>query len=177
MNYITRRIGDRRQLAVEFEVDLDQPPARDVWGCLWLWAGGRCVGNSHELEIVGYGLSGLQQAGLGIREQPSFLSSMPPSEALDLVMWAIYGEDDAQREEMVKDRRSLESFEVLPGSMGPYGDDWEAILIGDGSSERFVFRHAPGPTHEVRWGQGTFNRVIAEAREVFRSFDWRVSGQ
>jgi len=176
MNYITRRIGNRRQFAVEFEVDADAPPARDVWGCLWLWAGGTCIGNSHEVEIVDFGLSGLQKAGRAIREQPSFLSSMPASEALDLVMWAIYGDDDPGREEMIKDRRSLDPFEVMPGVMGPYGDGWEAILIGDGSSERLVYRHALQSTQEVRWPQGTFSRTVTEAREVFRRFDWRVSG-
>jgi hypothetical protein len=172
MDYITRRIGDRRQFAVEFEVDLKQSTERDVWGCLWLWVDGRCVGDSREVEIVNFGLGGLLNAGPALSEQPSFLLSMPASEGLDLVMWAIYGEDDAQREEIVNDRRSLEAFEVMPGMVGPFGHGWEAILIDDGPSERFVFRERGQSTQEVRWERGTFRRVIAEAREVFQNIDW-----
>jgi RHS repeat-associated protein len=169
MRYHNRRIGDRRVFAVEFEFDPKQTTTKDIWGCLWLWAGGRCIGNCQEIEMVDFGLSALVEASASDHSSLAKLSSSPAKDAIDLIMWAVYGDDDAEKEKTLGgDRRSFERFEILPGVTGPFFDNWQAILIDCGSDERFIFRRSQEAPYEFRWPSGTFSKVVGEARDAFR---------
>src|SRR5947209_18777421 len=98
MKFLSHRTGWRRVFAIEFEVEPDRTrPANEWWGSLWLWVEGRCVGETHEIEMVSVGLGALIHAAKATRARarasPLF-ASLPAEQALDQVMRAIYGEAD-----------------------------------------------------------------------------------
>src|SRR5437764_7403960 len=111
-NYIEKRIGSRRIFAVEFEIEADRSrPANEWLGCLWLWAQGRCVGESSAIEMVSIGMDALLVAATntGMRTNP-LLSSLPSQQALELVMWAVYGDDNPELQKMVGHPERLHPF-------------------------------------------------------------------
>ncbi len=171
--YIGKRVGDRRIFAVEFEFELRQGISlEDIWGCVWLWAGGHCIGQTWEMEIVQFGLKALRETADDKAPRIShLLSSMPASEALDLVMWARYGDDNANFERLAGSRESLEQFEVLPRRTGPFFDGWQAILIEEGATEKFVFRKSGRETFELTWANGLFKRTVQDAFEAFAKLE------
>lgn len=169
MSYVGRRVGNRRVFAVEFEFEPQRGISLDdAWGCVWLWAGGRCIGRTWELEIVQFGLKSLREAADDKAQRISrLLSSMAAAEALDLVMWARYGDDDPKLESLVGSRENLEQFEILPRRTGPFFDGWQAILIEEGNAERFVFRRSGQELFEITWANGLFRSTVHDACEAF----------
>src|ERR1700694_3127061 len=125
-------------------------PLNEWWGNLWLWVESRCIGDIQEKETVSVGLGSLVTAAhrTGLRAS-RLLSSMPAKEALELVMWAVYGEDDSKLEELVGSRTTLYPFEVLPAS-DPFFDDWQAILVEEEDTERFIYRKMNQGVSEVK---------------------------
>jgi hypothetical protein len=170
MNYLNRRVGDRRIFAVEFELEPNQQgPPNEWYGSLWLWVEGRCIGESHEVEMVSIGLehlAGSAQA-TGSRTDPVF-SSLSAGEALDFVMWAVYGENNSKlKQHLAGSRERLFKFDILATSAGPFFDDWEATIIEIGDEERFIYRKDGEPIHEARWPLGTFKGVVLQAQAEF----------
>ncbi len=170
MNYLNRRTGDRRIFAVEFEIELDQVRSPNEWyGCLWLWVDGRCVGESQEVEMVSIALEHLVAAAqeTGSRSNRK-LSSLPADEALNLVIWAAYGDDSLKLEQqLAESRQSLAKFDILPTSAGPFFDSWEATLIELGDEERFIYRRDGEAVREAKWRLGTFKDVVLQAQADF----------
>jgi len=165
-----KRVGNRWMFALEFEINGDIPRTwSELRGSLWLWAGGRLIGNLYEIETVKIGLDSLVEAAGENRAAASrILAACTRSEALKSVMWARYGED---RDPPVRlgavDQSTLFSLEILPRRTGPFFDGWEAILFDDGAEEHFIFREGEAETMESVWPMGTFGAVIAEARTEF----------
>lgn len=169
MSLLTKRVGDRRVFAVEFEVDPHQQHApSDWWGSLWLWVNGKCVGRSDHIEMVLVGIGTLVNAAIktGSRISP-LLSSKPAAGALDLVMWTIYGDDESHPELNTASRETLQQFEVLPQG-DSFFDGWEAILIEEGNTERFIVRKQGETASEVSWELGRFKDTVLEARAEFQ---------
>lgn len=169
----SKRVGDRNSFAVEFEGHrLPGGPGprlwNELWGYLWLWVEGHLVGNPFELEMVTIGLESLQTTALetGCR-QSRLLSAQTSTEALEIVLRAIYGDDDPVTEELTPDWDSLAPFEVLPGRTGPFFDGWEAILLETGTTEQFVYRQEGKPTIDAVWPLGTFRDAVLEATSEF----------
>jgi hypothetical protein len=136
---------------------------------VWLWVGGRCVGETHEVEIVEFGLNALQEAV----DDPdprtgSILASMSAEEALNLVMWARYGDDDPALEAVAGSRQALEPYEILPRRTGVFFDHWQAVLLEQGETETMIFRRTGQPVSVVKWSKGTFASTVCEARRAFR---------
>ena len=163
MNLLHRTIGSPGLFGIEFEVKCDlSVPANTWWGTFWLWADGKCVGDRNEMEMVSLGLGILLNAVRKADSRKSnLLSSLPAAEALNLVMSAVYGDDDPRRQELGSPS-DLGVFEVLPGG-GPFFDDWQAILLEEGGKERFIWRKDGEQTFEVRWELGTFRNVVLQA--------------
>jgi len=168
MSYIAHRVGDRRVFAVEFEFDSRHRLSADFWGCLWLWAGGKCVGQSQEIEMVEFGLSALQEAADDPGRGPnSILSSLPAEDALNLVMWARYGEDDPTLEKAAGSRQTMEPYEILPRRTGSFFDHWQAILLERDGLETIIFRQIGQQVNVVGWPAGTFRDTVNETRKMF----------
>jgi hypothetical protein len=168
-----KRVGNRLTFAAEFEayklpVDVTRL-WNEWWGCLWLWADGRLVGNPTEFELVMTGLDSLEGAAAEERTAASrILSACTPREALRAVMWAKYGEDcDPAVSVGAVDKEMLQSLEVLPERTGSFFDGWEAILLDDAAEEHFIYRKNETAVAEAVWPTGTFRRVIVETRAEF----------
>jgi len=163
------RVGNRWNFAVEFEGIGDPPRAwNEWWGSLWLWANGQVVGWPFEIEMVMTGFDSLVESAQETETRTSgLLSSLPAYEALDLVMWARYG-DDKPPVHFDGNPSLLVPHEVLPRLTGPFFDGWEAILIPEDLQERFIFRQEGGPVSEAKWPIGTFKRFVLQSRDEFK---------
>jgi hypothetical protein len=85
--------------------------------------------------------------------------------ALDLVMWAVYGNSNEEFERMITNRESLQVFEILPSTTGPAFDSWEAIIIESDEAECFVWRREGDQATRSRpFPIGTFWRAAEEAK-------------
>ena len=132
-------------------------------GGLALWVGGTRIGESDHREIVSVGLGTLVNAANKTGERNSaLLSSMSALKSLELVMWAVYGDDDPKFAPIAGSRESLYPFEVLPQG-GPFFDDWQAILLEEGDGEKFIFRKTGQEISEVTWEFGRFRNTVLEA--------------
>ena len=165
------RIGDRWTFAIEFEGIGDPPKSwNEWWGNLWLWVDGQVVGCPSEIEMVMTGFDSLVESAQHIPTGPSgpLQPSVPAVEALDLVMWARYGDDDRAPGEFVGAPLDLARYEVLPRLTGPFFDGWDAVLIEAGEKERFVFRQEGAEAKEAIWPVGTFRSVVHRAVDEFK---------
>jgi hypothetical protein len=164
------RVGDRWSFAIEFEGSSDQPRVwNERWGSLWLWVDGQVVGRPSDIERVMPGLESLRcSAKKAERGSNRLLASIPASAALNLVIWAHYGDEGSPPAPFAGDRSLLLPNEVLPGSTVSFFDGWEAILIEDGTEERFIYRQHGTQASEARWPRGTFKTVALQARDEFK---------
>jgi hypothetical protein len=166
----SRRIGNRLTFAVEFEVH-DSPAPRlwnEWWGYLWLWVEGNVVGNPFELEMIMIALEPLSGIAYPMEsETAKVLSTHTSEEVLEMVRWAVYGEDDPAMEKLVLHREKFLSFEIFGGSTGPFFDGWEAVLLKEGATERFIYRQRGRGVIEAVWPLGTFHDILSEARNEF----------
>ena len=165
------RIGDRWTFAIEFEGIGDPPKSwKEWWGCLWLWADGQVIGCPSEIEMMMTGFDSLvesaQQTPTGLSS--SLQPSVPAVEALDLVMWARYGNDDRAPGGFAGDPSDLARHEVLPRLTGPFFDGWEAVLVEAGQEERFIFRQEGAEAREVLWPAVTFRSAVQQAIDEFK---------
>lgn len=173
-----KRVGNRWTFAVEFEIHGDRPAAwNEWWGSLWLWVEGRLVGRPDETEMVLTGLDSLQESASEERiPASSILSTYDSKEALDAVMWARYGGDGPSPLKFpTKNEEGLFSLEVLPRRTGPFFDGWEAILLEQAGTQRFVYRQEGGDVVEAVWPHGTFSHVVGDARAEFESLAQSIS--
>jgi len=123
---------------------------------------------SQEIEMVEFGLSALQEAADDPNRGPnSILSSMPAEDALNLVMWARYGEDDPTLEKAAGSRQALEPHEILPRRTGSFFDHWQAILLERDGLETIIFRQIGQQVNVVGWPAGTFRNTVNETRKMF----------
>ena len=164
---LNRRIGNRWALAVEFDGVPDRPRAwNDWWGSLWLWVGGQLVGNPPVTEMLVVGLDALCEAAADDRTQASAMTiHVTAKHALDAVMQARYGNDSPNGLGVADD--DLFALEILPRRTGPFFEGWEAILLDQGASERFIYRTDGGQIREAVWPKGTFSTVTRRARNEF----------
>lgn len=164
------RFGSRWQFAIECEISPDaQKPYNEWLGSVWLWVGGKLVGDPAVVEICAVALDTLLEAAEETGKRSStLLSSLPAGRALDLVLWARYGDDDEEQESLVPDRDALVQFEILPRRGGPFFDQWQAIIIEEENCERFIFREIGRRVNEIQWPRGEFRRVVSECKEWFR---------
>jgi hypothetical protein len=161
------RVGNRWSFAVEFEGTGDPPKAwNEWWGSVWLWADGHVVGWPFEIEMVMTGFDSLVESAQETRTG-GLLSSLPVNEALDLVMWARYG-DGSPPSPFAGNPSVLAQHEVLPRLTGPFFDGWEAILLSEGLQERFIYRQGGGQVSEAKWPIGTYKDIILRARDEFK---------
>jgi hypothetical protein len=170
---VNKRVGDRRIFAVEFEVQPDRVrPINEWWGSLWLWAEAKCIGNTEKTEMISIGMDQLvsvaRQTGSRMN---SFLSSLTPTQALDSIKWAVYGDGDSKLEKLVSSPESLHRFDVLPTSAGPFFDNWEATLIEEGGCERFIWRNDARAVCEAKWKLGTFQKTVLQAKAAFEQLE------
>ena len=166
------RIGDRWTFAVEFEgldIGIQTGAWNECWGTLWLWVEGRVVGRPSELEMVMTGFDSLMESAQVKNLTSPLLSSLPANEALDLVLWACYGDDDPPKN-FAGDRALLSRHEILPRLTCSFFDDWSAILIQEDCRERFIYREKEGPVSEASWPIGTFTSIVLQARDRFQQF-------
>ena len=133
-------------------------PWTESWGSLWLWAGGHLVGTPYETEMVKTGFDSLQDVASANRARAShILSQCSPTEALEAVRWARYGEGDSSRlKTLVVDAGCLFPLELLPSSTGPFFDGWEAILLEEGKTERLIYRQRGVLSPKQSGRQGRF---------------------
>ncbi len=165
------RIGDRWTFAIEFEGVGEQPKLwNEWWGSLWLWVDGQVVGDPSEIEMVMTGFDSLLESAQNIPtgQSGSLQPSVPAVEALDLVMWARYRDDEQAPGEFVGDPSDLARYEVLPRLTGPFFDGWDAVLIEAGQKERFIFRQEGAEAREVLWPAGTFRTIVQQAIDEFK---------
>lgn len=163
------RVGDRWSLAIEFE-GIGEPPKtwNQWWGSLWLWVNGRVVGRPSELEIVMTGLDSLAESATGSGSRRNrLLSSLPANKAIDLVMWSRYGDDVRPDCLAGEDPLLLAQHEILPRLTGPFFDGWEAILLTESCSERFLVRRTGSQASEAVWPEGTFKGLVLQSRDCF----------
>lgn len=171
MSQIHRLIGSQESFGIEFDVKCDPAvPSNTWWGRLWLWADGVLVGNMNDIEMVSCGLGVLLNALHKTASRKSdLLSSLPAREALELVMCSVYGNNDAYVRRLAGSM-DLRSFEVLPGG-GPFFDEWQAILLEESETERFIFRKEGEPTFKCSWRMGTFRNIVLQAETELRNME------
>jgi len=118
--------------------------------------------------MVMTGLESLYEAAgeTGTRDK-CLLPTSNSREALEMVLWARYGDSNPVMERTVRNEKALFAFEILPRRTGPFFEDWEAILLEEGVNERFIYRQKGADVVEAAWPLGTFRRVITEARSDF----------
>jgi hypothetical protein len=166
-----KSVGDHSTFAVEFDLRQNfSGKWNDWWGCFWLWVDGRVVGNPAEIEMIIIALGSLMSTAEETGMRPSSLvPADSPKEMLEAVMWARYGEDDIRMSSLIPNVEQLYPFEVLPGSTGPFFDNWEAVLVEQGDTEHFIFRERDKEVVEVIWPLGTFRDVVSRASLEFES--------
>jgi len=171
------RVGDRWTFAIEFEGVWNPRKVWNEWyGYIWLWVDGEVVGMPSEFEMVTLGLDSLIWAVQKIETgSVKLLGALPLDAAVDLVIWARFGDEGPPPTPFEGDRSLLSLHEVLPG-LGAFFDDWQAILIKDGSEERFIYRREGAQASETRWPAGTFKRVVLQAQHEFRKLATEWSG-
>jgi hypothetical protein len=168
------RVGNRWSFAVEFEASGERPRVwNEWWGSLWLWVGGQVVGRPFEIEMVMSGFDPLLESLYESGQKPenptsSLLASMPADDALDLVMWSQYGDDEPPTP-FAGEQSLLSAHEVLPRG-SPFFDGWKAILIPAGSQERFIFCQEGGHAKEAKWPSGTFRSIVQISLTEFKRF-------
>jgi len=166
-----KRIGERWKFAVEFEAyvlpDGTLPRLwNEWWGTLWLWVNGSLVGDTTEIETVMNDLGSLHTIALATGTRRSnLLSAQSPQKALEIVMWAVYGDEDETMRAAVG-RESLEHFEVLPRGKA-FFNGWQAILLEAGNEEHFICRHGSEAAVDVVWPLGTFRDIVFQAKDEF----------
>jgi len=164
-----KRVGNRLSFAVEFEACATPRPRlwNEWYGYLWLWVEGLAVGNPTQYEMVMVDLGSLQASAVETGSRKSdFLSSSSSNEALEMVMWAVYGDDDPVKDKLVPQRESLEHFEIFPRRK-TFFDGWEGVLVEEGGKERLIYRQEGKPVHEAVWPLGTFRDIVLEAMSEF----------
>ncbi len=121
--------------------------------------------------MVQIGLDSLNETAQENRESASLLlSAYRPNEALQAVMSARYGaQDPINVRASGLDDQVLVSLEVLPRRTGVFFEGWEAILLDEGSTERFLYRRDDTNAIEVLWPTGTFREIIGKARREFET--------
>ena len=109
------RVGDRWSLAIEFEGSGDPPRVwNEWWGSLWLWVDGEVVGRPFEIEMVMCGIESLVWSARRVKtESNRLLAAFPANAALDLVMWAQYGDEGSPPALFAGERSLLLPNEVL----------------------------------------------------------------
>lgn len=157
MDLLRRNVGSCDRFSVEFSVRPDlNAPTNEWWGTVCLWVDGRCVGNPNEIEMVSIGMGALAHAAQQTGSRVNlFLSSHTATEALECVVQAIYGEKEVES----LGNKEATRFEVLSAAAGPSFDNWEAILLEEGQTERFIYRRGDQPVREARWKIGTFRET------------------
>ena len=168
------RFGDPDKIAVDCTVRPDVVANRELWrGLVWLTVGGQVVGNLEDQfqEQIGIAIAALAGAArhTGKRRQP-LLNGLSAQAALDLVMWAVYGNDKSHPELTDADVKLLAMSEILPSATGPAFDNWEAIIIETGDTETIVWRregeHAP---QSCTFPLGTFWAAAEQATTWLKS--------
>ena len=140
-----------------------------LWqGRVWLNVEGQIVGNPEReaQEQIGIAIDALARAGrnTGKRRHPA-MRGITEELALDLVMWAVYGDSNEEFERMITNRESLQVFEILPSTTGPAFDNWEAIIVESDEGECFVWRREGEQAPQSRvFPIGTFWHATEEAK-------------
>jgi hypothetical protein len=119
--------------------------------------------------MLSIGLETLEEAAAESgRRENKMLSSLPAERALSLVLWARYGDDNDENQQLVLEQGDLETFEILPRRGGPFFDGWEGIIIEEKGGERFIWKRSEDKdVCEIELSTGEFGRVIKEARRWF----------
>ena len=144
---ILLQFGDPDKITVEC-AEPNSAVKRELWvGLVWLTADGEVIGNIEDRfqEQIGLALGALLGAAqnTGKREH-HLLQGLSPEGALDLVMWAVYADDEVHAELTDADRKVLTKSEILSSRGGPAFDNWEAIIVESGDLEKpHLLSHRP----------------------------------
>lgn len=165
------RFGDPKKITVECDVESNSAAKRGLWlGLVWLTADGQVIGNVEDRfkEEIGIALGALLGAAHNTgKRQDHLLQNFSPEEALDLVMWAVYGDDEAHPELADADRKVLATSEIL--SSCPAFDDWEGIIVESGDSETIIWRREREQAQSRTFPLGTFWAAMEQAQVWLRS--------
>jgi hypothetical protein len=167
------RFGDPDKIIIECTVEPNSAVKRELWlGAVWLTADGQVIGNVEDRfrEQIGIALGALLGAAQGTgKRQHRLLRGLSPEGALDLVMWAVYGDDEVHPELIDADRKALATSEILSSRSGPAFDDWEAIIVESGDRETIIWRRE-GERAQIRiFPLGTFWAAMERAQVWLRS--------
>ena len=165
--------GDPDKVIIECATKPDRAAKRELWlGLVWLSIGGEIVGNVEERfhEQIGISLGALigaaQQTG---KRNCRLLEDLSPDDALDLVMWAVYGGDEQHPELADADRNLLSKSELLSSIGGPAFDGWEAAIVEADETETIIWRPEKGLAQSRTFPLGTLWAAVEQAQVWLRS--------
>ena len=167
------QFGDPDKIIVECAVEPNSTVKRELWlGRVWLTANGQVIGNVEDRfqEQIGIALGALLGAAQDTgKRQYHLLQGLSPEGALDLVMWAVYGDDEVHPELSDADRKMLATCEILSSRGGPAFDDWEAIIVESGDRETIIWRREREQVQTRTFPLGTFWAATERAQVWLRS--------
>lgn len=169
------KFGDPDKVTIECATKPNRAAKRELWlGLVWLSIGGQVVGNVEERfqEQIGISLGALlgaaQQTG---KRNCRLLEDLSPDDALDLVMWAVYGDDEQHPELADADRNLLSKSALLSSMGGPAFDHWEAAIVETDDTETIIWRREKGQAQRRTFPLGTLWSAIEQAQVWLRYGD------
>ena len=167
------QFGDPDKIVVQCAVEPNTTVGRELWlGRVWLTADGQVIGNVEDRfqEQIGIALGALLGAAQDTgKRQHHLLKGLSAEAALDLVMWAVFGDDAVHPELTGADRRLLARSEIISSKGGPAFDDWEGIIVESGDSETIVWRREQEQAQTRTFPLGTFWAATELAQAWLRS--------
>ena len=171
------QFGDPEKIVVVCTAEPNSAPKRELWlGLVWLTADGQVIGNIEDQfrDQIGIALGALSGSAKDTgKRRHQLLQGLSPEAALDLVMWAVYGDDEVHPELTDADRKVLARSEILSSKGGPAFDDWEAIIVESGDGETIIWRREREQPQTRTFPLGTFWAATEEAEAWLRSEERR----
>ena len=170
-------IGNKNCFGIEFDLD-SSARADELYGTLWIWAGGELIGNTDATELIVIGLDSLQElTSENLSDGSSILSGYTPEQALGAVMWCRYGNNDSAPIPLThKEIDTLIGVEIFPRRTGPFFEGWEGILLIDDRAERLIYRKEGEATNIALLPLGTYSKTVRTARSAFNMLSTRDHG-
>jgi hypothetical protein len=161
-------IGNEKSFGVQYEYDHSpESPECDSWlyGKLAFLVGGERVGNYDVGTSIRDGVTALRGllANRGNRSDPE-LFQLPAGDVIARILAALYVEKGQSDEQVAADWKYFSRFLGVPAGYDAF-DGWDAVLLEDDRSGRYIWRQMSSPNslvREFRLARGELDNVIEQ---------------
>ena len=160
---MSRHVGAKEVFSVEYE--LDPAVAQDqrwLYGHMCFWVRGNMVGEYEEIATLNVALAVLPEllGNHGKRFDP-ILFSAPVEEAFSKIFSPLCIDSGQPDDQVARDEELYSRFTAVARGIDIF-DNWDAFLIEDQFTGRFLFRRVNSEVREAKIPAGEFDRVLAE---------------